>query len=104
MLALRCAGLGEQADLPLEVCGVVEFLVHAGEADVCNLIELAQPLQDRHAYALAPQLRPGGREQFRIMRPMKEVIKQDIPRMIPNPDGHGARIDLDKLGDGSQWK
>lgn len=49
-------------------------------------------------------LKPEGREQFRIMRPMKEVIKQDIPRMIPNPDGHGARIDLDKLGDGSQWK
>ena len=49
-------------------------------------------------------LRPNGREQYRIMRPMKEVIKQDIPHMIPNPDGHGARIDLDKLGDGSKWK
>jgi nitrate reductase delta subunit len=49
-------------------------------------------------------LKPGAREQFRIMRPLKEVIKQDIPRMIPNPDGHGARIDLDTLGDGSKWK
>jgi hypothetical protein len=49
-------------------------------------------------------LKASGREQYRLMRPMKEVIKQDIPHMIPNPDGHGARIDLDKLGDGSQWK
>jgi hypothetical protein len=49
-------------------------------------------------------LKDSGREQFRMMRPMKEIIKQDFPRMIPNPDGHGARIDLDKLGDGSQWK
>jgi hypothetical protein len=23
--------------------------------------------------------------------------------MIPNPEGHGARIDVDKLGDGSRW-
>lgn len=49
-------------------------------------------------------LKDSGREQFRMMRPMKEIIKQDIPRMIPNPDGHGARIDLDTLGGGSQWK
>ena len=49
-------------------------------------------------------LRDAGRDQYRLMRPMKEVIKQDIPHMIPNPDGHGARIDPDKLGDGSQWK
>ena len=48
-------------------------------------------------------LRDGSREQYRIMRPMKEVIKQDIPRMIPNPEGHGARIDVDKLGEGSKW-
>ncbi len=49
-------------------------------------------------------LKDGSRDQYRLMRPMKEVIKQDIPHMIPNPDGHGARIDLDKLGDGSKWK
>jgi nitrate reductase delta subunit len=49
-------------------------------------------------------LRPSGREQFRMMRPMKEVIKEDVKRMIPNPEGHGARIDVDKLGDGSsKW-
>ena len=48
-------------------------------------------------------LRSAGREQFRIMRPMKEVIKEDIRAMIPNPEGHGARIDVDKLGDGSRW-
>ncbi len=47
-------------------------------------------------------LRASGREQFRMMRPMKEVIREDIRRMIPNPEGHGARIDLDKL-DGSKW-
>jgi nitrate reductase delta subunit len=49
-------------------------------------------------------LRPGAREQFRIMRPLKEVIKEDVKRMIPNPEGHGARIDVDTLGDGSRWK
>jgi nitrate reductase delta subunit len=48
-------------------------------------------------------LRASGREQFRIMRPMKEVIKEDIRAMIPNPEGHGARIDVDRLGDGSRW-
>lgn len=32
-------------------------------------------------------------------RPMKEVIKEDIPHMQPNPDGHGPRLDVDKLGD-----
>jgi nitrate reductase delta subunit len=48
-------------------------------------------------------LRPGGREQFRILRPLKEVIKEDVKRMIPNPEGHGARIDVDTLGDGSRW-
>ena len=47
-------------------------------------------------------LETGERRQFRMMRPMKEVIKQDIPRMIPNPEGHGARIDVDKL-DGGKW-
>jgi nitrate reductase delta subunit len=50
-------------------------------------------------------LKPGGREQWRLMRPMKEVIKEDVKRMIPNPEGHGARIDVDKLGEGdSRWK
>ena len=48
-------------------------------------------------------LRAGARDQFRIMRPMKEVIKEDIRAMIPNPEGHGARIDVDKL-DGGKWK
>ena len=48
-------------------------------------------------------LKPASREQFRIMRPMKEVIKEDIRAMIPNPEGHGARIDVDKL-DGGRWK
>jgi nitrate reductase delta subunit len=48
-------------------------------------------------------LRPEGREQFRMMRPMKEVIKEDIRAMIPNPEGHGARIDVDRLGDGAKW-
>lgn len=48
-------------------------------------------------------LKPTSREQFRIMRPMKEVIKEDIRAMIPNPEGHGARIDVDKL-DGGKWK
>lgn len=49
-------------------------------------------------------LRPSGREQYRIMRPMKEVIKEDVRVMIPNPEGHGARIDVDKLGQGPDAK
>ena len=48
-------------------------------------------------------LRAAGREQYRMMRPMKEVIREDIRAMIPNPEGHGARIDVDKLGEGSKW-
>jgi nitrate reductase delta subunit len=48
-------------------------------------------------------LEPSGRRQFRMMRPLKEVIRQDIANMIPNPEGHGARIDVDKLGDGGKW-
>lgn len=44
-------------------------------------------------------LEPAGRRQFKMSRPMKEVIKEDIRHMIPNPDGHGPRIDVDKLGD-----
>ena len=40
-----------------------------------------------------------GRRQFKMGRPMKEVIKEDIPHMQPNPDGHGPRLDVDKLGD-----
>ena len=43
-------------------------------------------------------LEPDGRKQFKMGRPMKEVIKEDIRHMIPNPDGHGPRIDVDKLG------
>jgi nitrate reductase delta subunit len=49
-------------------------------------------------------LKPGAREQYRMMRPMKEVIREDVRRMIPNPEGHGARIDVDKLGEsGNRW-
>ena len=44
-------------------------------------------------------LRPDAREQWRMMRPMKEVIKEDVKNMIFNPEGHGARIDVDTLGD-----
>jgi hypothetical protein len=31
---------------------------------------------------------------------MKEVIREDIRHMIPNPEGHGPRIDVDTLGRG----
>ncbi len=47
-------------------------------------------------------LKPASRDQYRMMRPMKEVIKEDIARMIFNPEGHGARIDVDTL-DGGRW-
>jgi nitrate reductase delta subunit len=45
-------------------------------------------------------LEPSGRRQFRMPRPMKEVIREDIRHMIPNPEGHGPRIDVDTLGRG----
>ena len=44
------------------------------------------------------------REQWRMMRPMKEVIKEDVKNMIFNPEGHGARIDVDTLGDQEKKK
>ena len=45
------------------------------------------------------------RVQYKSMRPMKEVKKEDIPHLLPNPEGHGPRIDVDKLGNllGDQW-
>ena len=48
-------------------------------------------------------LETGGRRQFKMGRPMREVGKEDIPHMLPNPDGHGPRIDVDKLGSG-RWE
>ena len=50
-------------------------------------------------------LEPDGRRQFKMGRPMKEVIKEDVKHMIPNPDGHGPRINVDQLGkpDGGTW-
>ena len=42
--------------------------------------------------------------ELNILARIYRTKDADIPHMIPNPDGHGARIDLDKLGDGSQWK
>lgn len=49
-------------------------------------------------------LDPAGRRQFKMSRPMKEVIKEDVKHMQPNPDGHGPRINLDDLGKtGNQW-
>ena len=48
-------------------------------------------------------LDPGGRRQFKMGRPMREVAKEDIRVMQPNPDGHGPRIDIDKLGAG-RWE
>jgi len=48
-------------------------------------------------------LEPGGRRQYKSMRPMKEVKKEDIRHLLPNPEGHGPRIDIDKLGTGSAW-
>lgn len=48
-------------------------------------------------------LEPGGRRQYKSPRPMKEVSKEDMRHLIPNPDGHGPRIDVDKLGEGSTW-
>lgn len=48
-------------------------------------------------------LDPAGRRQFKSMRPMREVKKEDIRHLLPNPDGHGPRIDIDKLGSGSSW-
>jgi hypothetical protein len=47
-------------------------------------------------------LDPAGRKQYRSKRPMKEVKKEDIPHLLPNPEGHGPRIDVDRL-DGSKW-
>ena len=48
-------------------------------------------------------LEPAGRRQFKMGRPMREVAKEDIRHMQPNPDGHGPRIDVDKLGSG-RWE
>ncbi len=50
-------------------------------------------------------LESAGRRQFKMPRPMKEVIKEDIRHMQPNPDGHGPRIDVDQLGRaiGDKW-
>ncbi len=48
-------------------------------------------------------LDPGGRRQFKMGRPMREVEKGDIRHMLPNPEGHGPRIDVDKLGSG-KWE
>lgn len=45
-------------------------------------------------------LEPGGRRQFKSPRPMKEVDKHDVKNLLPNPEGHGPRIDIDRL-DGS---
>lgn len=45
----------------------------------------------------------GRRDQYKSMRPMKEVKKEDIRHLLPNPDGHGPRIDIEKL-DGGRWK
>lgn len=42
-------------------------------------------------------LEPGGRRQYKSPRPMKEVKKEDIRHLLPNPEGHGPRIDIDKL-------
>ena len=49
-------------------------------------------------------LDPGGRRQYKMGRPMREVAKEDVRHMIPNPDGHGPRIDIDKLGGGGKWE
>ncbi len=46
---------------------------------------------------------PKGREQWKSPRPMKEVAKEDIRHLLPNPEGHGPRIDIDKLT-GDLWK
>ena len=50
-------------------------------------------------------LEEAGRRQFKAPRPMKEVIKEDMRHLLPNPDGHGPRIDIDKLGNilGEDW-
>ena len=51
-------------------------------------------------------LDPSGRQQYKSRRPMKEVIKEDMRHLEPNPDGHGPRIDVDTLGNvqGEEWK
>lgn len=46
-------------------------------------------------------LDPAGRRQYKLGRPMKEIYKEDMPHLQPNPDGHGPRIDIDTLGTGS---
>ncbi len=45
------------------------------------------------------------RKQYKSMRPMKEVKKEDIPHLLPNPEGHGPRINTDELGnvEGGKW-
>ena len=48
-------------------------------------------------------LESGGRRQFKMGRPMREVVREDVRCMSPNPDGHGPRLDIDKLGAGG-WK
>lgn len=49
-------------------------------------------------------LESGARRQFKSPRPMKEVAKEDIRHLIPNPDGHGPRIDIDQIGKGAENK
>ena len=44
------------------------------------------------------------REQYKSMRPMKEVKKEDIPHLLPNPEGHGPRINTDQIGETGSGK
>jgi hypothetical protein len=46
-------------------------------------------------------LDPAGRRQYKSPRPMREVKKEDIRHLLPNPEGHGPRIDIDRLGQGA---
>jgi len=53
---LRRRRLREERQLALEVGGIVEALVHAGEADVRHVIDLSQPVEHEQADLLRRHL------------------------------------------------
>src|SRR5581483_3890905 len=70
----------EIADLIHELGDVAEFLVHAGEADIGNLVDLAQPGHDGVA--------DGAARNFRLVPGLKFV--EDVV------DRHGQLLQIDR--------
>src|SRR5688572_28636490 len=88
--ALGLGRLGEEARFPLEVARVLEALVDAGEAEVGNLVQGAQPLEDGDADLLAGELgalQPKG--LLDLGRQRLELVGRDRPVLGGRPEpGH----------------